>query len=89
MSDETTPRPTGGAMALGGVGLIWFAQLSVSPSFGDHVLPAALVLGLEFGQESGSGITSATFGVGSHDVGVPSVSPPRGRHVKGTLLILQ
>ena len=67
------PRPlmtTG--LLLGAGAMVWLAQLTPSASYGTHVLPALLVLGVGIGATTGPAMFTATYNVPPADAGVAS-----------------
>jgi EmrB/QacA subfamily drug resistance transporter len=67
------PRPlmTIGLL-LGAGGMVWLAQLTPTASYGTHVLPALLLLGVGIGSTSPPAMFTATYNVPPVDAGVAS-----------------
>ena len=67
------PRPlmTIGLL-LGAAGMAWLAQLTPTASYGTHVLPALLILGVGIGATSAPAMFTAAYNVPPADAGVAS-----------------
>ncbi|MGH2805591.1 MAG: MFS transporter, partial [Thermoleophilaceae bacterium] len=80
------PRPLLAlGLALGGVALLWLAQLDPSSSYAGSVLPPLLVLGLGMGNVFAPAIASATYGVHARDSGVASAMVNTMQQVGGSV----
>jgi EmrB/QacA subfamily drug resistance transporter len=72
-------------MILGGVAMVWLAQITPTSSYAGHVLPALLVMGVGMGNIFAPAIASATFGVDPEDSGVASAMVNTMQQVGGSI----
>lgn len=70
---------------LGAAGMLWLTQLGVSSSYGLHVVPAIVVLGLGLGAVFGAAMNLATAGTSREDAGVASAMVTTGQQVGGSI----
>jgi EmrB/QacA subfamily drug resistance transporter len=80
------PRPlmTFGLL-LGAGAMVWLAQLTPSASYGGHVLPALLVLGVGMGATGAPAMFTATYQVPPADAGVASAMVNTMQQVGGAV----
>ncbi len=80
------PRPLIVAgMAIGGAGMVLLTQITVSPDYSGHVLPALLVLGAGMGLIFAAAMNAATAGAEPRDAGVASALPNVAQQIGGAL----
>jgi EmrB/QacA subfamily drug resistance transporter len=72
-------------MLLGGGGMAYLTQVTVTSSYASAVLPALLILGLGFGMIFAPAINTATFGVARRDSGVASALVNTMQQVGGSI----
>ena len=72
-------------MVLGGIGMLYLAQLDDSSTYAAHVLPALIVLGLGLGNIFSAAIQTATLGIEPRDAGVGSAMVNTGQQVGGSI----
>jgi hypothetical protein len=72
-------------MLLGGGGMVYLTQISVTSSYASGVLPALLLMGLGFGTIFSSAINTATAGVARQDSGVASALVNTMQQVGGSI----
>jgi len=72
-------------MLLGGGGMAYLTQVSVTSGYASAVLPALLILGLGFGMIFAPAINTATFGVARSDSGVASALVNTMQQVGGSI----
>ncbi|MCU4185897.1 DHA2 family efflux MFS transporter permease subunit [Acidiferrimicrobium sp. IK] len=83
---RTGPRPLVSAgMAIAAAGLVVFAQLGVSSTYGALVVPGLILAGAGLGLVFGAAMNVATSGSGSEDAGVASALPNIGQQVGGSI----
>ena len=72
-------------MLMGGAGMVYLTQLSVTSSYVSGVLPALIVMGLGFGSVFAPAINTATAGVARRDSGVASALVNTMQQVGGSI----
>jgi EmrB/QacA subfamily drug resistance transporter len=72
-------------MVLGGAGMAYLTQLTVTSSYATAILPALLALGLGFGMIFSPAINTATAGVSRQDSGVASALVNTMQQVGGSI----
>jgi EmrB/QacA subfamily drug resistance transporter len=72
-------------MVLGGSGMVYLTQISVTSSYAGGVLPALLAMGLGFGMIFAPAINTATAGVSRQDSGVASALVNTMQQVGGSI----
>jgi len=72
-------------LTLGGLAMLWLAQLDTTSSYAGHVLPALVVLGVGMGNIFAPAFESATYGVRPHDSGVASAMVNTMQQVGGAV----
>jgi EmrB/QacA subfamily drug resistance transporter len=72
-------------MLVGGAGMAYLTQISVTSSYAASVLPALLVMGLGFGMVFSPAINTATAGVARRDSGVASALVNTMQQVGGSI----
>jgi hypothetical protein len=72
-------------MLLGTAGMIVFTQLGVDSTYGAHVLPGLILLGLGLGLIFSPAFNTATSGVDPSDAGVASATVNTAQQVGGSL----
>ncbi|EME18276.1 MFS transporter [Rhodococcus triatomae] len=80
------PRPliTGG-LVLGAAGLAVLARLEIDSSYGTHILPGLVLLGLGMGMVFAPGMQGAITGVDADDAGVASATVNTMQQVGGSI----
>ena len=72
-------------MALGGVAMIIFAQLTPDASYASHILPGLLLTGVGMGCVFAPAFSTATLGVKSSDAGIASAMVNTSQQVGGSV----
>jgi hypothetical protein len=72
-------------MLLAATGMVLLTQLGAQSTYGAHVLPGLLVLGLGLGLVFAPAINTATLGVDRADAGVASATVNTAQQVGGSL----
>ena len=72
-------------MALGGIGMILFTQLTPTSSYGTGVLPGLLVIGVGMGCIFAPAFSAATLGVAPNEAGIASAMVNTSQQVGGSV----
>jgi EmrB/QacA subfamily drug resistance transporter len=72
-------------MALGGIAMVLFAQLTPTSSYGSAVLPGLLITGLGMGCIFAPAISAATLGVAPNEAGIASAMVNTSQQVGGSI----
>jgi MFS family permease len=72
-------------MALGGIAMVLFAQLTPTSNYGSAVLPGLLITGLGMGCIFAPAISAATLGVAPNEAGIASAMVNTSQQVGGSI----